>query len=125
MLHDPVYSTVSCIIDGLDECDESLQEVLLAKFSTLFSSLDRTPSECHFKLIVVSRALPKFIPGYFLGSFAYNLDINSHGEFNNDILRFIDDKVEELSRCGFTPYLEELRVQVKKIFRERAKGMFL
>jgi hypothetical protein len=38
MLRDPVLGTVYCVLDGLDECDEALLEVLLEKFGALFST---------------------------------------------------------------------------------------
>jgi hypothetical protein len=60
MLCDPVLSAVYCVLDGLDECEEALLELLLNKFKSLFSS--KSSRACHLKLIVTSRELPKFIP---------------------------------------------------------------
>ena len=36
MIRDPGLGTIYCVLDGLDECDEALLEILLKKFKALF-----------------------------------------------------------------------------------------
>ncbi|KFY08735.1 hypothetical protein V492_05960 [Pseudogymnoascus sp. VKM F-4246] len=123
MVRDPILGTTYCILDGLDECDPSSLEVLLRKFATLLSTKSSNSSDCHLNLIVVSRDLPDFIP-HILSSFPrIRLDPDAETEVNDDIQRFIDIKVDDLSRYG--EYPQPLRVHVEEVFRTRAEGTFL
>jgi hypothetical protein len=36
MIRDPLFGSTYCILDGLDECDETLLEVLLRKFAVFY-----------------------------------------------------------------------------------------
>jgi Ankyrin repeats (3 copies) len=123
MLRDPVLGTVYCVLDGLDECDEALLEVLLEKFGALFSTESIESLTCHFKLIVVSRDYPYFIPKILSSFLHIRLDLDADREVNNDIYRFIEVKVDKLSVHG--QYPELLRERVKEIFQNRAQGTFL
>lgn len=122
MLRDPVLGTVYCIIDGLDECDEASSEVLLQKFAALFK-MSNESSACHINLIVVSRDLPRFIPEILSSFPRIRLDPDAETEVNDDIQRFINEKVDELS--AHMQYPQPLRSYVKKVFRNRAQGTFL
>jgi len=121
MLRDPVLGIVYCVLDGLDECDEASLEILLGKIKTLFSP-ETSPSH-RFKMIVVSRDLPKFIPQLLTGTPRIRLDSDADSEINNDLQRFINDKIERLPAYRLCP--EMLRVHMKKVFQERAQGTFL
>ena len=123
MLRDPVLGAVYCILDGLDECDEASLEVLLNKFKALFSTKFGESSACYFNLIVVSRDLPDFIPEVLSSFSRIRLDLDADTDVNNDIHRFIEVKVDELS--AYKQYLEPLRVYVKKVFQDRVEGTFL
>lgn len=61
MVRDPILSTMYCVLDGLDECNEASLEVLLKKFKALFSTKFSEPLAYHLNLIVVSRDLLDFI----------------------------------------------------------------
>jgi ankyrin repeat protein len=122
MLRDPALSTIYCVLDGLDECDEGSLEVLLGKFATLLSTSSRS-STCHLKLIVVSRDLPDFIPEVLSGFPRIRLDPDADTEVNNDIHRFINVKVDDLS--AYRQYPESLHVHVRETFQNRAQGTFL
>jgi hypothetical protein len=123
MLCDPVLGAVYCVLDGLDECDEALLEVLLNKFKALFSTKFGESSACHLNLIVVSRDLPDFIPEVLSSFPRIRLDPDADTEVNNDIHRFVEVKVDELS--AYRRYPELLRVRVKEVFQNRAQGTFL
>ena len=121
MLRDPVVGNIYCVLDGLDECDEASLEVLLGKLKALFSPKTGPPHR--LKMIVVSRNLPKFIPELLTGVPRIRLDPDADGEVNDDVQRFITERVERLPAYKLCP--ETLRISVKKVFRERAQGTFL
>ncbi|MCJ1398835.1 hypothetical protein MMC11_002036 [Xylographa trunciseda] len=123
MICDPILSTTYCVLDGLDECDEASLEVLLGKFAGLLSATTNDSSACHLSLIVVSRELPDFVPELLLGFPRIRLDPDADIEVNDDIHRFIEEKVNGLSR--HRNYPEPLRVHVKEVFHNRAQGTFL
>jgi hypothetical protein len=123
MVHDPALGTTYCVLDGLDECDEASLEWLLKKFKALFSKKSNDSSACHLNLIAVSRDLPDFIPELLSTFPRIRLDPDADSEIESDIHRFIEVKVNELSK--YRRYPEPLRVHVKDVFLDRAKGTFL
>ncbi|KAL9117500.1 MAG: hypothetical protein Q9187_005963 [Circinaria calcarea] len=123
MVCDPILGTTYCILDGLDECDADLLEVLLGKFAALLSAKTNESSACRLNLIVVSRDLPEFIPELLSSFPRIRLDPDAEADVNNDIHRFIEMKVDELS--ARKQYPDPLRVLVKEIFQNRAQGTFL
>ena len=123
MVCDPALETTYCVLDGLDECDEASLEILLGKFAALLSAKTDESSVCHLNLLIVSRALPDFIPELLSSFPRIALDPDADTEINQDIDLFIKAKVNELSRSRRYP--EALRVHVEDVFRERAQGTFL
>ncbi|MCJ1431037.1 hypothetical protein MMC27_000387 [Xylographa pallens] len=123
MICDPILSTTYCVLDGLDECDEASLEVLLRKFAALLSPKNNGMSACQLSLIVVSRDIPDFIPELLSRFPRIRLDPDADTEVNDDIHRFIEEKVKNLSRRR--KYPEPLQIHVKEVFRERAQGTFL
>ena len=123
MVCDPLIGTAYCVLDGLDECDETSSEVLLNKFAALLSVKTNRLPACHLNLIIVSREFPDFIPE-LLSSFPHiRLDPDADTEVNDDIQLFIKNKVDYLARRKHYPEL--LRVRVEEVFRNRAQGTFL
>jgi hypothetical protein len=123
MLRDPVLGTVCCVLDGLDECDEASLAVLLKKIKALFSMELSESSSCHLNLIIVSRDHPDFIPQILSNFPRIRLDPDADKEISNNIHRFIEVKINEVSR--YRQYPELLRVLVEKVFQDRAQGSFL
>ncbi|KAI9651417.1 MAG: hypothetical protein M1829_003023 [Trizodia sp. TS-e1964] len=102
MICEPILGPIYCILDGLDECEN--------------------PS-IKLKLIVLSREHPEFI-SHILSSFPrIRLDPNEKTKVNQDIDRFINIKVEELS--ALQNYPTNLSTHVKEVFQSHAKGTFL
>lgn len=123
MVCDPALSSIYCILDGLDECNEASLETLLRKFATLVSTKSSESLTCHLNLVIVSCDLPHFIPEV-LSSFPWiQLDLNTTTEVNDDIHQFIEMKVNELS--AYRRYPEPLRILVKEALRKGAQGTFL
>ena len=123
MIYDSALDTVYCVVDGLDECDEASLEVLLNKLKSLFSTQLNESPVCHLNLIVVSRDFPDFIPDTLSTFPRIRLDPDADIEINDDISRFIEVKVNELSEKRRYP--EPIRERVKKVFQDRAQGTFL
>ena len=123
MVCDPALETTYCVLDGLDECDEASLEVLLGKFTALFSAEPNNSSACRLNFLVVSRDLPDCIPELLSSFPRISLDPDADTEINKDIDLFIKAKVKELSKRK--QYPERLRVHVENVFRDRAQGTFL
>ena len=62
MISDPMLQIIYYVLDGLDECDEALLEVLLRHFKALFLKTSSYAPSCRLSLIAVSWDLPNIIP---------------------------------------------------------------
>ena len=123
MVCDPALENTYCVLDGVDECDEASLEILLGKFVALLSAKTDESSACHLNVLIVSRAVPDFIPELLSSFPRIALDPDADTEINQDIDLFIKAKVNGLSRSRRYP--ETLRVHVRDVFRDRAQGTFL
>ena len=119
---DSRLGTTYCVLDGLDECDETIQS-FLERLKTLFSMTSSKYTPRYLKLIIVSRTFPDFFPEILSGFPRVRLDPDMDNEIRGDIDRFIDYKINDLSKVKHYP--ESLRLHVKKTFRDRAQGTFL
>jgi len=117
MLLDPVLGTTYCVLDGVDECEESSMKVLLQKIRDIFSTKSEEPSPYRLKVIVVSREIPDFIPELLSSFPRIRLDPDPDSVISGDIHRFIDVRVDELSEKRHYP--EQLRLSLKEAFRRR------
>jgi hypothetical protein len=123
MLRNPSIGTVYWVLDGLDECDSASLKELLRRIATLFSPKLNEALVCSLHLIVVSRDHPDFIPEILLNFPRIRLDSDVAEEFESDIHRFIDAKINELSIRR--QYPAPLCRQIQKTFQDRAQGSFL
>ena len=117
---DPEVGTIYCVLDGLDECDDTSLEVLLIKFRTLFLE---THSIGGLKVITVSREHPDFIIRELSWFPRIRLDPDSSTKVNEDLRQYIAIKVGELS--SEMNYSNELREYVEHNLISRAEGTFL
>ncbi|KAI9651592.1 MAG: hypothetical protein M1829_002595 [Trizodia sp. TS-e1964] len=92
MIFEPLLGTIICVLDGIDECDETSIELLLRGFAALLRS-NRTPA-CHLKLILLSRDFPEVIPCILSGFPRIRLEPDAKTEINVDINHFVDVKIE-------------------------------
>ena len=103
MVCDPIIGTAYCILDGVDECDETSLEIFLNKFVALLSVKTKRLPVCHLNLIIVSREFPDFIPE-LLSSFPHiRLDPDAGTKVNDDIQIFIKNKVDYLASTQTLP----------------------
>ncbi|CEJ55150.1 hypothetical protein PMG11_01425 [Penicillium brasilianum] len=117
LLQAPDLSTVFCVLDGLDECDEASARLLVDKFCQYFSPKSSQPSGGLLKLVIVSRNIAR------LNAFPQvKLDPDNDGHVGSNIELFISAKVQELERVqGFN----SIRKKVEGALLSGADGTFL
>jgi ankyrin repeat protein len=128
MLDDPVSGLTHCVLDGLDECEETSLGVLLRKVARYVADHRGSPSSHQFKMIICSREYPECIPAALKDFPTINLNEDSQTEVVDDIRLFIDVKLEKLSAGKpptRTPWPLTLRQHVRDVFLDRAQGTFL
>ncbi|KAH6871780.1 hypothetical protein B0T10DRAFT_500181 [Thelonectria olida] len=111
--------TVYCIIDAIDECEQSSLLSLLRNFEMLNKG-PRT-STTKLKLVCLSRRNPERIPESLLSFRKIKMDMMAAGK--EDVQRFISQRVLELAQkkgLGFG-----LRRHIEERFQEQCAGSFL
>ncbi|KAH8645893.1 hypothetical protein BGZ61DRAFT_377072 [Ilyonectria robusta] len=111
--------TVHCIIDALDECEESSLANLLRKFEMLSRSPNTSTSK--MKLICLSRRYPENIPAALSSFSTLKLDLIPAGK--EDTRRFISQRVSQLAQKK--PINSNLQLHIQQSFEERSEGTFL
>ena len=121
IVQDPEAGEVYCLIDALDECEKESRQLFLTEFTKLFRS--QQSKKIHVKFIVTSRresdiqmALSAVSP------IIRDLQVDS-GRVNDDLSKFIDVKVDELS--AEKRYSAGLKDKIKFDLMEKAGGTFL
>ncbi|UKZ54103.1 hypothetical protein TrVGV298_007909 [Trichoderma virens] len=110
-------SQVTCIIDGLDECDPKSLEPLLIKLSKITSMSPR------LKMIILSREYPQCIK-HSLGQFSrIRLDPDAKTEVSDGLDQYISTRVAELSRSK--DYPDTLSNYVKEVLKDKSAGTYL
>jgi Ankyrin repeats (3 copies) len=127
MVRDTSLGTVYCVVDGLDECDEPLLEVLLKRSRALFSTRSNLSPSCHLNLIAISRERPdsvaKELSGFPHIRLGPDSGITVDRDVKSDVSKFIAAKVGELSE--YRNYPPQLRSYVENILHKRSEGTFL
>jgi len=114
---DAELGTMLCVLDGLDECEESTLSALLPRIVSLLAS-EAPSTQSTFRLAIVSRDMSAL-----QGCRRVRLDPDNHEKIVSDIELFVSTRVHELSRIeGFD---DEFRASVQTALLERAKGTFL
>ncbi|KAL7803511.1 hypothetical protein V8C44DRAFT_353064 [Trichoderma aethiopicum] len=117
MANDTRNAQMTCILDGLDECEQSSLEPLLTKLDKVTSTAPR------LKIVVVSREYPLCLMAS-LGRFArIRLDPNAKMEVSDGLDRYISTRVAELAESN--QYPTELARHVKEVLREKSAGTYL
>ncbi|KAL7939062.1 hypothetical protein V8C35DRAFT_276271 [Trichoderma chlorosporum] len=109
-------SSVFCVLDGLDECDDESIRLLVSKFCE-YCPQSPISSSGQFKLVIVSRKIDR------LDAFPQvKLDPDNDDYVNGDIRQFISSSVQRLERIqGFN----NIRKDVETTLLDRAQGTFL
>ncbi|KAI4630069.1 uncharacterized protein J4E87_003260 [Alternaria ethzedia] len=122
MMHDPNIAAITCILDGLDECDEEGLEDFWVKIKTLYESEHQQNSELSshsLKLLVVSRNHPYSIQQAMDKFPRLRLEPDNEPHVGSDISKFVDDRTSSL-QCP-----TEAREYIKKRLCDRSEGTFL
>jgi hypothetical protein len=106
---------VSCVLDGIDELEDSALNTLLLKLRNL-----RVPK---LKIIALSRHFPQSISDALSDYPTIRLDPDSGEEISRDVETYVLKNVKELSRVK--QYSPELERHVLETLKLRSEGTFL
>ena len=121
IVQDPEAGEVYCLIDALDECDRESRQLFLTNLTRLFCS--QQSKRTFVKFVVASRLENDIEESLSTVSSAIrNVQIDS-GKVNEDLSKFIDLKVDELSTRK--KYRSDTRQMIKRALTEKAGGTFL
>jgi hypothetical protein len=120
MVRDPSAGTITCVLDGLDECDESSADVLIDKFSELLSSANNGRRNLR---VLLTRRSTLSHADYSNAFSTLCLDSEYHESNVKDIHHYIEDNVKETAREH--EWSQEIRNQVQDIINKKANGSFL
>jgi ankyrin repeat protein len=117
MVRDEHLESVSCILDGLDECNEDSLSDFWMKIRMMFQSGAR--SDHRLRLIVVSRNHPYTIQQALDGFLRVRLEPDNSAHIKRDIYKFIDERMSTL-RCP-----SETRSYIRQKLFDRSEGTYL
>ena len=121
IVQDPEAGEVWCLIDALDECDRGSRQLFLTNLTKLFCS--RQSKRTFVKFVVASRLENDIEESLSTVSSAIQKIQIDSGKVNEDLSKFIDLKVDELSsRKG---YRSDTKNLIKHALTEKAGGTFL
>ncbi|KAI4909005.1 hypothetical protein J4E85_011657 [Alternaria conjuncta] len=122
MLHDQNITSITCIMDGLDECDEEGLEDFWVKIKSLYDADPERKveqSSHHLKLLVVSRNHPYSIKQAMHAFPRLRLEPDNEPQIGSDISKFIDDRMADL-RCPSETY-----AYIKEKLSSGSEGTYL
>jgi ankyrin repeat protein len=120
MIRDPTTSTVTCVINGLDECDKLSIKTLTERFTELLPSTNQ--GRRNFRILLTSRPLrqhdnfPPELP-------TICLDSDAHKDNVRDVQRFINFHVTNVSQEN--GWSQEFQEHTEKSVTKSAGGSFL
>ncbi|KAF4963056.1 hypothetical protein FSARC_8908 [Fusarium sarcochroum] len=121
MIQDPAAGTITCVLDGLDECDEKSIDILMDKFSELLSSTDKSPR--NLRILMTSSTLSGRRKDLLSNFSTLCLDSDLQKQNTRDVQRFVKHHVKELAQEHDWPL--ELQKQTKKSLGKKANNAFL
>ncbi|EUC39746.1 hypothetical protein COCMIDRAFT_10226 [Bipolaris oryzae ATCC 44560] len=119
LIADTKLGTMFCVLDGLDECEESTLKVLLPRLISLLTIENSPSTKGTFKLAIVSRDLLR-LRGCTM---RVRLDPDNDEKVASDIELFVSTRVQELSKIE--DFNEDFRASVQTALLQRAEGTFL
>ncbi|EMD64525.1 hypothetical protein GGP41_006925 [Bipolaris sorokiniana] len=119
IITDVELGTVFCVLDGLDECEDSTLRGLLPRLVGLLANPTPSSTNSAFKLVILSRDLP----GLRGCTTRVRIDPDNNKRVVSDIELFVSARVEELSSIeGFE---DNFRKSVHDALLQRTEGTFL
>ncbi|KAF4501044.1 Vegetative incompatibility HET-E-1 [Fusarium agapanthi] len=120
MVQDPNVGTVTCVVDGLGECDESSIKTLAEMFSELLSSENQ--GRRNFRILLTSRH-PYQQDNFSTEFSVICLDADAHKHNVQDARRLINHHVSNIAHeHGWS---QDFQDQMNKSLTKRAGGSFL
>ncbi|KAK0510326.1 hypothetical protein JMJ35_007720 [Cladonia borealis] len=121
IVKDPEAGEVICLVDALDECEKESRQLFLTEFTKLFDS--QQSSKRVVKSIITSRRENDIVESLTAASPAIrNIQVDT-GRVNDDLSKFINVKVDELSNRK--RYQAKQKDIIKRSLTEKAGGTFL
>jgi ankyrin repeat protein len=118
LIADPELETMFCVLDGLDECEESTLRTLLLRIVSLLTGETSSSTKGAFKLAIISRDMHGL-----QDCTRIRLDPDNDEKVVSDIKLFVSARVAKLSRIeGFN---DDLSASVQSALLQRAEGTFL
>jgi nucleoside phosphorylase len=121
LLRETTSSTITCVLDGLDECEKGSLQQLLDSLRNYLSQIARD-TEPKLRLILLSRSQPTLLESK-LGHFPRVRLDESDMEVAKDVERYIASKVSELALDQTLS--EDQLSQVRQALMDGADGTFL
>ncbi|KAF5608068.1 vegetatible incompatibility het-E-1 [Fusarium subglutinans] len=119
MVQNPNAGTVTCVVDGLDECDESSIKALAGRFSELLSSENH--SRRNFRILLTSQ--PYQQDNFSTEFSVICLDADALKPNVQDVQRLINHHVSNIAhKHGWS---QDFQDQISKSLAKRAGGSFL
>ncbi|KAL7917441.1 ankyrin repeat-containing domain protein [Trichoderma austrokoningii] len=110
-------SPVTCILDGLDECEQESLQDLLNKLKKITSTSPR------LKVMVLSREYPTWLSASLSQFSRIRLDPDAKSEVSDGLDLYISARVAELSKSNNYP--AKLTDHVKKTLKDKSAGTYL
>ncbi|KAF5539867.1 vegetatible incompatibility het-E-1 [Fusarium mexicanum] len=119
MVQDPNAGTVTCVVDGLDECDEYSIKALAGRFSELLSSENQ--GRRNFRILLTSRH--PYQQDNFSAEFSViRLDADAHKHNVKDVQRLISHNVSNIAhKHGWS---QDFQDHINRSLTKRAGGSF-
>ncbi|KAF2654338.1 ankyrin [Lophiostoma macrostomum CBS 122681] len=128
MTHQPGIESITCILDGLDECGKYSLSDFWVKIRGLFdpATQDTRDGSPVLRMIITNRNYPDSLEQELEGFARLRLEPDLRFELKRDVERFIEDRMNG-QPCSERrrPDLIELRNVVKQKLSERANGTYL
>ncbi|KAF9772599.1 hypothetical protein IL306_009690 [Fusarium sp. DS 682] len=121
MIQDPTAGTITCVLDGINECDDSSIRTLTEKFSELISLIKR--SRRNFRVLLTNhRSL--YMNDSFTAAFStICLDSNAQKHNVRDVQCFVESRLTKIAcENGWSSEFEE---QTEKAVSKKAGDSFL
>ncbi|KAF4344339.1 vegetatible incompatibility het-E-1 [Fusarium beomiforme] len=121
MIQDPTAGTITCVLDGLGECDEPSISALTEKFTELLSLTNKGCLK--FRLLMTSRRSPPINEKSATTFLTIYLDPDAHEHNVRDVQRFVKKRTKILAHDNcWSPELEE---KMEEIISRKAGDSFL
>lgn len=120
VISDPIFGTIYCVIDALDECEESELEdsksTLLLRLRDLFSAMRSGSPRPFLKVLITSR------PNHDIGNEFEDIPSIELKATSSDLEIYVESRLGGISPSSLP---RKFHPMVRKELRERAGGTFL